>query len=63
MLTPTLDEVKTIAQGGDYRRIPVCRELYADSITPVAVMRILSSQHATACNPSRCGYHHSSYAM
>ena len=22
-----------------------------------------SSQHATACNPSRYGYHHSSYAM
>ena len=43
MLTPTLDEVKTIAQGGDYRRIPVCRELYADSITPVAVMRILKN--------------------
>lgn len=43
MLFPSLDEVKTMAGSGDYRRIPVCREMYADSITPVGVMRILKN--------------------
>ena len=31
---PTLDEVRKIAASGDYRRIPVSRELYADAFTP-----------------------------
>ncbi len=43
MLYPSLNEVKTIAQSGDYRRVPVCCEMYADSITPVGVMRILKN--------------------
>lgn len=43
MLFPTLPDVRTLAESGDYRRIPVCRELYADSITPVSVMRILKN--------------------
>ncbi|MDO4522822.1 MAG: anthranilate synthase component I [Eubacteriales bacterium] len=44
---PTLDEVKKIAASGDYRRIPVCRELYADRFTPIEVMRTLraASKH------------------
>ena len=29
-MNPTLDEVRKIAQTGLYKRIPVCRELYAD---------------------------------
>ncbi|MDO5540945.1 MAG: anthranilate synthase component I [Eubacteriales bacterium] len=44
---PSLDEVKRIAAAGDYKRIPVCRELYADRYTPVEVMRTLraASRH------------------
>ena len=44
---PSLEEVKKIAASGEYRRIPVCRELYADSYTPVEVLRTLrgSSRH------------------
>ena len=44
---PALEEVKRIAASGDYRRIPVCRELYADRFTPVEVMRTLraASRH------------------
>ncbi|MDO4343364.1 MAG: anthranilate synthase component I family protein [Eubacteriales bacterium] len=44
---PTLEEVKKIARTGDYRRIPVSRELYADRFTPVEVMRTLraASRH------------------
>ena len=38
---PTLDEIRTIAASGDYKRIPVCREIFADRYTPVEVMRIL----------------------
>ena len=38
---PTPDEIRTIAASGEYKRIPVCREIYADRYTPVEVMRIL----------------------
>lgn len=44
---PTLEKIKEIAQSGEYRRIPVCRELYSDRYTPVEVMRTLrtASRH------------------
>lgn len=44
---PTLEHVKQLAASGEYRRIPVCRELYADRYTPVEVMRTLrkASRH------------------
>lgn len=40
---PTLENIKQLAASGQYRRIPVCRELYADRYTPVEVMRILKN--------------------
>lgn len=44
---PTFEAVKKLAETGLYRRIPVCRELYADRYTPVEVMRRLrgASRH------------------
>ena len=44
---PTMEDVKEIAASGEYRRIPVCRELYSDRYTPVEVMRTLrkASRH------------------
>lgn len=44
---PTLETIQQLAASGKYRRIPVCRELYADRYTPVEVMRILrkASRH------------------
>ena len=44
---PSLEQVKEIASSGAYRRVPVCRELYADRFTPVEVMRTLraASRH------------------
>ena len=44
---PTLEEIRKIAESGEYRRIPVCRELYSDRYTPVEVMRTLrtASRH------------------
>ena len=44
---PTLEQVRTITASGDYRRIPVSREVLADRFTPVEVMRTLraASRH------------------
>lgn len=44
---PSLDRVKALAETGEYRRIPVSRELYADRFTPIEVMRTLraASRH------------------
>ena len=44
---PTLETIRQLAQIKEYRRIPLCRELYADRYTPVEVMRILrkASRH------------------
>ncbi len=28
---PTLEKIKELAQSGEYRRIPVCRELYTQT--------------------------------
>ena len=46
-MNPTLEEIRKIAESGEYRRIPVCRELYSDRYTPVEVMRTLrtASRH------------------
>ena len=38
---PTFDKIREMAAAGDYKRIPICKELYADSYTPVEMMRIL----------------------
>ena len=38
---PSFEEITQLAAQGTYRRIPVCRELYADRYTPVEVMRKL----------------------
>ena len=44
---PALEGLREIAKSGEYRRIPVCRELYSDRYTPVEVMRTLrtASRH------------------
>ncbi len=38
---PSLEEMKTIAAKGEYRRIPLCREIMADRFTTIEVMRTL----------------------
>ena len=44
---PTIEDIRKIAAKGQYKRVPVCREVYADRYTPVEVMRILrkASRH------------------
>ena len=44
---PTLEVVKKFAESGDYKRVPLCRELFADRFTPVEVMRTL---RAASCH-------------
>lgn len=41
---PSLDEAKRLAASGDYRRIPVARELLADIRTPIEVLRVLQER-------------------
>ncbi len=44
---PSLLEAQQIAASGEYRRIPVCREMLSDRFTPIEVMRTLraASRH------------------
>lgn len=46
-MKPDLIEVQKLARSGDYRRIPVYRELLCDRFTPIEVMRTLraASKH------------------
>lgn len=38
---PSLEQAREIASTGEYRRIPVCRELLSDQFTTIEVMRTL----------------------
>ena len=44
---PTMEDIRKIAAKGQYKRVPVYRELYADRYTPVEMMRTLreASRH------------------
>ena len=48
MYYPTLEQIKEIIKTGDYNLVPVCKEMYGDSITPIEVMRILK-KHSKHC--------------
>lgn len=37
----TLEHLRALAQSGDYRRIPIKRDLLADFITPIEALRVL----------------------
>lgn len=40
----TMEEVRKLASAGKYKRVPVSKELYADQITPVQLLRILQNE-------------------
>ena len=48
MFSPSLEEVKEIAENKEYKRIPISYELFSDIATPIEVLRILKciSKHA-----------------
>lgn len=43
----TFEMIRSYAETGEYKRVPVSRELYADAFTPISVMRMLraASKH------------------
>jgi anthranilate synthase component 1 len=41
MITPNCNEIEALAK--DYKVIPICREIYADITTPIAVLRKMAS--------------------
>ena len=45
-MMPSLEQVREIAASGDYRRIPVRREILADSLTPIiAIAKLRAASH------------------
>ena len=42
MITPSGDEIVKLA--ADYATIPLCREIYADMTTPIALLRRLQAK-------------------
>lgn len=43
MNTLTLDEVKSLAQSGEYKKIPLTRQILSDLRTPLEVLRIMQN--------------------
>lgn len=41
MITPNYQELKQLAK--DYRFIPICKEIYADVVTPISILRRISN--------------------
>ena len=43
----TLEQIRSYAEQGRYKRVPISKELYADAFTPISVMRTLraASKH------------------
>lgn len=44
MYSPSLEDVKKIAENKEYKRIPISYELFSDIATPIEVLRILKGQ-------------------
>ena len=51
---PTMEDIRKIAAKGQYKRVPVCRELYADRYTPVEMMRTLQGGKQTLLSAGKC---------
>lgn len=43
MFSPSLDEIREIAENPEYKRLPVSYELFSDIATPIEVLRILKA--------------------
>ncbi len=39
MIYPNIEEIKEIVKEDDYKRIPICYEIYSDTKTPIEVLR------------------------
>ena len=47
MHKPTLEESRGISQGGEYGVLPLCTEIFADTVTPINALRILKNVSRT----------------
>ena len=65
MIYPTLEEAKQIAGQDDFKRIPLKRELYADAITPVNVIKRLKqvSRHCFMLESAEASKHWGRYTF
>lgn len=45
----TLEQIKSYAEQGRYKRVPISKELYADAFTPISVMRTLRAASIAIC--------------
>ena len=43
-----IENIKKIKNLNDYKRVPICKEIYSDFITPIEAMRILKSKSVNA---------------
>ncbi len=48
MFKPSMKEARGLVAGGDYKKVPVSRELLSDFTTPIQVLRILRA-HSNHC--------------
>ena len=65
MIYPALEEAKQILSQDSYRRIPLKRELYADSLTPIHVIRRLKqvSRHCFMLESAEAAGHWGRYTF
>lgn len=47
MITPTCDEI--VKLSNEYKRIPICKEIYADSLTPILLLRKIAATNKRYC--------------
>lgn len=47
MITPTCDEI--VKLSSEYRCIPICKEMYADSLTPILLLRKIAATSKRYC--------------
>ncbi len=51
----TLEQIRSYAEQGRYKRVPISKELYADAFTPISVMRTLPGGKQTLLSAGKCG--------
>lgn len=51
----TLEQIRSYAEQGRYKRVPISKELYADAFTPISVMRTLRAASKHCYLFGKCG--------
>ena len=48
-ISPSLEEVKKIAEKGEYKAVPLSTEILSDICTPIEAMKILKNVSTNYC--------------